>query len=212
MKRSPAITASRRPRSEGDSPRTRCRGRDVVAGWQVARVGGEVRRPERPRLAPAAVAGSPPVAGENPGRPFPGRLRSPARGPIFITPGVRSTRRRPRRSGPSKRLMPGSSWRFRRDPDHESVDQAAAAVGGRRRRHPAAAVRIELSPKREGPVRVDSRAGQGPRAAGPVLVRPRDDDRQLAAGHHGRPLQHIGADAPSAPPKERRHGSAFSVS
>ena len=31
----------------------------------------------------------------------------------------------------------------------------------------------------------------------------RDDDGQFAAGHHGRPLQHIGADAPSAPVGKR---------
>ena len=43
--------------------------------------------------------------------------------------------------------------------------------------------------------------GQPPRAAGPMLARPRDDDRRLAAGHHGRPLKQIGADAPSAPGK-----------
>ena len=36
----------------------------------------------------------------------------------------------------------------------------------------------------------------------------RDDDRQLAAGHHGRPpCSILGADAPSAPPKAR-HGCA----
>ena len=35
----------------------------------------EVRDPERPRLAPAAITGGPPVAGEHPGRPFTGRNR-----------------------------------------------------------------------------------------------------------------------------------------
>ena len=30
---------------------------------------------KRPRLAPAAIGGRPPVAGEDPGRPFPGRAR-----------------------------------------------------------------------------------------------------------------------------------------
>ena len=45
-------------------------------------IGGLV--PERRRLAPAALGGDPPVAGEDPGRPFPGRsllaLSSPVEG------------------------------------------------------------------------------------------------------------------------------------
>ena len=52
VKRSPVITASRRSRARG---RPRRRG-----WWQVARTVGAVRRPERPRLAPAALAGARP--------------------------------------------------------------------------------------------------------------------------------------------------------
>ena len=37
--------------------------------------GGEVRGPERAGLAAAALAGGPPVAGQDPGRPFPARAR-----------------------------------------------------------------------------------------------------------------------------------------
>ena len=61
---------------------------------------GQVRRPERPRLAPAATAGGSPVAGEDPGRSFLGRGR------LAGEAGPGSTRPRPllRRSpapGPS---------------------------------------------------------------------------------------------------------------
>ena len=42
----------------------------LVAGGED---GGEVRRPERPRLPPAAIGGRSPVAGEDAGCPFPGR-------------------------------------------------------------------------------------------------------------------------------------------
>ena len=73
MKRSPAITASRQPRSRAtgsdSTPRPRCRGR-----WQVARTAARSAAPERPRLPAAAIGGGPPVAGQNPGRPFPGRI------------------------------------------------------------------------------------------------------------------------------------------
>ena len=69
MKRSPAITASRRPRSRAtwsdSTPRP-------VAGGED---GGQVRRPEPPRRPAAAGAGGPPVAGEDPGGAFPGRAR-----------------------------------------------------------------------------------------------------------------------------------------
>ena len=43
----------------------------AVAGGED---GGEVRGPERARLTAAAIGGGPPVAGQNPGRPFPGRI------------------------------------------------------------------------------------------------------------------------------------------
>ena len=46
--------------------------RGPVAGGED---GDQVRRPERPRLSSAAVAGGPPVAGEDPGGAFPGRAR-----------------------------------------------------------------------------------------------------------------------------------------
>ena len=42
--------------------------------------GGEVRRSERPRLPPASIADGPPVAGQDPGCPFPGRARLSGRG------------------------------------------------------------------------------------------------------------------------------------
>ena len=52
-------------------------GLDAAAApaWPVAdgEDGGQVRRPERPRLPSASIAGGPPVAAEDPGRPFPGR-------------------------------------------------------------------------------------------------------------------------------------------
>ena len=66
VKRSPAITASRRPGSTrataSDSPPQAATSWPVVGGED----GGEVHRPERPRLAPVAGAGGPPVAGEDP--------------------------------------------------------------------------------------------------------------------------------------------------
>ena len=74
MKRSHAITASRRPRSTATSsdstPRTRRRGR-----WQVARTAARSTAPKGARLAPAALTGGPPIAREDPGRSFPGRAR-----------------------------------------------------------------------------------------------------------------------------------------
>ena len=55
------------------NPRARRRG-----WWQVARTAAESAVPERPGLAPASLGGGPPVAGEDPGRPFPGRSLTPA--------------------------------------------------------------------------------------------------------------------------------------
>ena len=69
MKRSPAITASRRPRSRATGSDSTPR---PVAGGED---GGQVRRPEPPRLPAAALAGGPPVAGQDPGGAFPGRAR-----------------------------------------------------------------------------------------------------------------------------------------
>ena len=43
--------------------------------WQGGEDGGQVRRPERPRLSSAEVAVGPPVAGEDPSGTFPGRAR-----------------------------------------------------------------------------------------------------------------------------------------
>ena len=50
------------------NPRTRRR-----SWWQVARTAAKSAVPERPRLAPAALGGGPPVGGEDPGGRFPGR-------------------------------------------------------------------------------------------------------------------------------------------
>ena len=52
----------------------RARGRPGRTRPCVRAAGGQVRRPERPRLSSAAAAG-PPVAGEDPGGAFPGRAR-----------------------------------------------------------------------------------------------------------------------------------------
>ena len=65
MKRSPAITASSRPRARATSSAATPR---PLAGGED---GGQVRRPEGARLAPAALTGGPPVAREDPGRSFP---------------------------------------------------------------------------------------------------------------------------------------------
>ena len=76
MKRSPAITASSRPPLDGDLG-----GLDAAAATTRPLAGGEdggqVRRPEGARLAPAALTGGPPVAREDPGCSFPGRARLP---------------------------------------------------------------------------------------------------------------------------------------
>ena len=61
----------------------------LVAGGED---GVEVRRPERPRLPPAAIAGGPPVAGEDPGRPFSGRAR------VAVEAGPEARRGHSRRS------------------------------------------------------------------------------------------------------------------
>ena len=42
--------------------------------------GRQIRRPERPRLPPVSIAGGPPVAGEDPGCPFPGQGSARRRG------------------------------------------------------------------------------------------------------------------------------------
>ena len=100
LRRIPAITAARRPRSRATAsdplPRPRHRGR-----WVGGEDGGEVRRLARPRPAPAAGAADPPVAGEDPGRPFPGRASGGRRR------GPGSTRPPPSRRSPA----PGpGSW------------------------------------------------------------------------------------------------------
>ena len=58
-----------------DSTRTWSATPRRVAGSEDGR---QVRRPERPRLFLAMVAGGPPVAGEDPGGAFPGRARTTA--------------------------------------------------------------------------------------------------------------------------------------
>ena len=90
----------------------------------------------------------------------------------------------------------GLGLTIRRGPDEEGVNQAGAEGAGRLLRHPADGVLgdpepdlvaggVELGPEPESPVRFPGGVarGQGPRPAGPVLARPLDDDRQLAADH-----------------------------
>ena len=100
----------------------------------------------------------------------------------------------------------------------QRVDLAAQAFGRPRspvrlRRHPADGVLVvgakpdfgrrsgSSSPRTRGSRSVPgwTRAGSALRRTRSSRVPARTDDRQLATGHHARPLQHIGADAPSAP-------------
>ena len=110
----------------------------------------------------------------------------------------------------------------RRQPREEGVDQTLAAAHGVSLRHPAdrlrsdpephlAAVRVELGPEPEG-LLVGFPAGlarrQRPRAAGPVLAPPLDDDlrfrrRSWASRVAGSSWP---CSAPRAPPSPRRRG------
>ena len=74
-------------------------GRVPVAGGED---GGQVRRPERPRLSSAAVAGGPPVAGEDPGGAFPGWAR--------LTGKAGTPRPPPSSRSPVERGRGGTGW------------------------------------------------------------------------------------------------------
>jgi len=173
--------AVRRPRSRATAsaslppPRRRGRWRRGPPTW-IGRA-----------LSPAAGAAGPPVAGENPSRPFPdfgsvgeagpearGRRHRGARRPPALD---RGTRRRTRREWRKRSTVEPDSRRQRRVPASVGLKWRPPswwprAVGGR-------------GTSRWRPRR-DSRGVRG-RPQGPVLAHPRNDDHQLAAGHHGRP-------------------------
>ena len=65
----------------------------LVAGGED---GSEIRRPERSRRPPASTAGGPPVAGEDPGCPFPGRGRIVGDAGPEVTPRPPPSPRSPR--------------------------------------------------------------------------------------------------------------------
>ena len=71
----------------------------LVAGGEDS---GEVRRPERPRLPPFPTACRPPVAGEDPGRPFPSRARLAGEAGPEARRGHRQSTRSPARTRPQE--------------------------------------------------------------------------------------------------------------
>ena len=119
MKRSPAITASRWPRSRATSSDSIPR---PVAGGEDGR---EVCRPERPRRSPASIAGGPPVAGEDPGRPFPRPGSGRRRGGPGSTLRPLSSRRSPG-PGPGRGARRGR----RRGPGRQAAGRRARRRGG----------------------------------------------------------------------------------
>ena len=193
MKRSPAITASRRPRSTATSsdssrgldaadstPRTRRRGLDAadstprtLAGSED---GGQVRRPEGARLAPAALTGGPPVAREDPGRL--GWIREiPAGGSTAPPPPPRS-----RKGGGGQGDGLGLGGGFE---DHENI----GGGHGHRLQHGARPGTAHF-PVVDGCSRV--RQGDGLQTRGREI-----EDQETDRREHGRRLP---ARPPAAPP------------
>ena len=99
----------------------------LVAGGED---GGEVCHHERPRLPPSSPAGRPPVAGEDPGRPFPGRRARLAVEPTLggqgpAPPGRRRGRQRGRADAGFRAVNTNSSSAITPPRTHA----AAPAVG-----------------------------------------------------------------------------------
>ena len=93
--------------------------------------GGEVRGPERPRLPSAAIAGGPPVAGEDPGRPFPGRARLAGEAGPEARRGYRRRRARRRPALVVELGEVGGEGRVLEPPAVEPGGQAAEGPGVR---------------------------------------------------------------------------------
>ena len=153
---------------------------------------GEVRRPERPRLPPPAVAGGPPVAGRTPA------VRSPAA-------GLRAPARRAR-----KHAAATSPTRFR----GTSPLQGAATAGGPPRRPPPAA-----TPPR--PLPPPQRFGPYPPLVGSLFPHPAPPRRTLwSAAEDGarRPEldpvpagTRVGYDSRTTPPPQLLAGATVSA-
>ena len=197
-KRSPAITAARRPGSTRATAADSLRGRDVVAGgrWRGRRRGPP---PRNGRAWPRSRA---PRA---PRRRWPRRFRGrpPRRRP---EPG--GTGRAQVLAGYRRTMELGEVSRRRNAPELGSAGVRAdgglhAAARGRGQAGVSAGIRPPASSVGAkpdlvaGPDRTQPRTqrvpfrfpdglarGEGPRSAGPVLARPRDDERELVDPHN----------------------------
>ena len=136
--------------------------------------GGEVRGPERPRLPSAAIAGGPPVAGEDPGRPFPGRARLAGEAGPEARRGYRRRRARRRPALVVELGEVGGEGRVLEPPAVEPGGQAAEGPGVRPAGVRAEGGLGEASGARARPRRGGSRASmrRSPRARPAALVYP----------------------------------------